>query len=346
MLNAEVHREIWQGKLPLCFNINSDDVSGMQQPEPYFMMVPRVTYFPLVLDRVVKYFNRFLDQGKDTLNEMWLDYDGQPIKWHHPVGLSWDLFGSSSDLPWRLILHFSKFPTEDLVRCNTKELIEANFMASVKEADALKHKSLVVKNLVKKEFNQLWSGLAYDKFDQFWQVNRKLMERSDNELFNSIPFRLYLPDYTYVQKIIKPLTTDRHMFIIREKPGIVPNQSHKIPLLENYDKNVTDYVQVKETTCAGNRKRWTTLLDLIQVSFSDRINDLIIKRSKDDAQSKETETRLAGDIIDIDDFRYRFLTHGIDIPLDAPLQWLSENMSYPDNFLHICAVPKDRQEYP
>ena len=32
--------------------------------------------------------------------------------------------------------------------------------------------------------------------------------------------------------------------------------------------------------------------------------------------------------------------HGIEVPLSVPLQWLSENMSYPDNFLHICIVPK------
>ena len=34
------------------------------------------------------------------------------------------------------------------------------------------------------------------------------------------------------------------------------------------------------------------------------------------------------------------LIHGIEVPLSVPLQWLSENMSYPDNFLHICIVPK------
>lgn len=28
-------------------------------------------------------------------------------------------------------------------------------------------------------------------------------------------------------------------------------------------------------------------------------------------------------------------THGIDINADTPLQWLSEHLSYPDNFLHL-----------
>lgn len=30
-----------------------------------------------------------------------------------------------------------------------------------------------------------------DKFDQFWSVNKKLMEISDGEGFKSIPFRVY-----------------------------------------------------------------------------------------------------------------------------------------------------------
>ena len=30
-----------------------------------------------------------------------------------------------------------------------------------------------------------------DKFDQFWSVNRKLMEHSGDELFKHIPFRIY-----------------------------------------------------------------------------------------------------------------------------------------------------------
>ena len=34
------------------------------------------------------------------------------------------------------------------------------------------------------------------------------------------------------------------------------------------------------------------------------------------------------------------LIHGIELSPESPLQWLSEHFSYPDNFLHICVVPK------
>ncbi len=36
--------------------------------------------------------------------------------------------------------------------------------------------------------------------------------------------------------------------------------------------------------------------------------------------------------------RLTILIHGLDVRLDVPLQWLSENLSYPDNFLHIALV--------
>ncbi|KAL1380265.1 hypothetical protein pipiens_014335 [Culex pipiens pipiens] len=31
-------------------------------------------------------------------------------------------------------------------------------------------------------------------------------------------------------------------------------------------------------------------------------------------------------------------SHGICVPESTPLQWLSEHLSYPDNFLHLCLV--------
>lgn len=293
-MDKEVLREIWHGQLPLCFKLHDDDVSGMHRPDPYYMMVSRVTYFPLVWDRVVKYFSRFMDQSKQpqSNNNIWLDFDGQPVRLQYPIGMSWDLLGSSCDLPWNLILHFSDFPAKELVRCNTKASIETNFFSNIKEADALKHKGSVIKNLEKKYHNQLWLGLLNDKFDQFWLINNKLMERIQNKLFRYIPFRLYFPDYTYVQKTIEPTEID------------------------------------------------TTMLDLIKLCFKNRMHDLIVNYTKMSSTDGEKE-----DEIDVNMFKYRFISHGTEIPFDTPLQWLSEHLSYPDNFLHICAVIKEKIEY-
>ncbi|CAF94783.1 unnamed protein product, partial [Tetraodon nigroviridis] len=36
---------------------------------------------------------------------------------------------------------------------------------------------------------------------------------------------------------------------------------------------------------------------------------------------------------------FQVVIHGIEPLLETPLQWLSEHLSHPDNFLHICITP-------
>ncbi|GJQ74644.1 putative involved in autophagic vesicle formation [Trypoxylus dichotomus] len=260
--DREVLREIWEGKLPICFTLNPDEVSEIQQPDPFYLMVPRLSYFPLVTDKVKKYFLKFLSNEKED-QEMWLEYDGQPLKWHFPIGVLFDLFMvSHADLPWNITVHFEKFPTQQVFRFNNKEAIESFFMSCLKEADVLKHRGVVINGMQKKDHNQLWLGLQNDKFDQFWAVNRKLMEfPSDQDHFRYIPFRCYCDD-GYRQKLIKPVTEE------------------------------------------GQRK---TLNDLLQEVFPNK-SDVKVR------------------------------THGVVPALNTPLQWMSEHLSYPDNFLHLCVI--------
>jgi hypothetical protein len=50
--DREVLREIWEGRLPVCFQLNSEEVYSPQTPDAYYLMVPRLSYFPLVTDKV------------------------------------------------------------------------------------------------------------------------------------------------------------------------------------------------------------------------------------------------------------------------------------------------------
>ena len=38
------------------------------------------------------------------------------------------------------------------------------------------------------------------------------------------------------------------------------------------------------------------------------------------------------------------VVQGIEPNLNTPVLWLSEHLSYPDNFLHICVVPRVENE--
>ena len=66
--------------------------------------------------------------------EIWLDFEGSPIKWHIPVGALYDQFCSlnndnnedpslssySTMLPWNLTVHFSKFPELEILHCESR----------------------------------------------------------------------------------------------------------------------------------------------------------------------------------------------------------------------------------
>lgn len=55
------------------------------------------------------------------------------------------------------------FPENELVRLPNRDAMEAHFMASLKEADVLKHRSSVISNMHKKDHKQLFSGLQSGK---------------------------------------------------------------------------------------------------------------------------------------------------------------------------------------
>lgn len=266
--DREILREVWDGRIPICFRIAVDEVYTLQHPEPFYVMVPRLSYFPIVTDKVQKHFSTHVREEHQN-SEMWLEYDGQPLKWHYPVGLLFDFYGADSSLPWNLTVHFQNFPEEELIHCPSRTAVQSHFMATVKEASALKHRTQLVQSMHPKDHKELWQGIMNDKFDQFWAVNKKLMENPGEACFKYIPFRLY--------------------------------QSNK-PLIQNLTRPVHE---------SGEKM---TLYNLLENMLPHVVQDIV-------------------------DSKLKLVTHGIEPSLDTPLQWMSEHLSYPDNFLHLVLLP-------
>ncbi|KAK9514368.1 hypothetical protein VZT92_027840 [Zoarces viviparus] len=268
--DKDVLRDVWFGRIPTCFTLNQDEVTE-REAEPYYLLLPRVSYLTLVTDKVKKHFHKVM--RAEDVEEMWFEYEGTPLKWHNPIGLLFDFHASNSVLPWSITVHFKNFPDRDLLHCPSNSVIEAHFMSGIKEADALKHKSQVVNDMQKKDHKQLWMGLQNDKFDQFWAINRKLMEYPTEEGgFRYIPFRIYqtTSDRPFIQKLFRPVSPEGSVH---------------------------------------------TLCDLLKEMYPVALPS--------DGEPK----------------RYQVVIHGIEPLLETPLQWLSEHLSHPDNFLHICVLP-------
>uniref|UniRef100_A0A8C4QEG5 ATG5 autophagy related 5 homolog (S. cerevisiae) n=1 Tax=Eptatretus burgeri TaxID=7764 RepID=A0A8C4QEG5_EPTBU len=154
--------------------------------QTHTVLLPRISYLPLVTD-------------KDT-GDVWFDFEGTPLKWHYPIGLLFDLYAPNSSLPWNITVHFKGYPQDELLLRSSKEEIETQLMSTLKEADSIKHRggagrrgcTGVMSELQRKEHRQIWLGLSNDKFEQFWAVNRKLMDvPAEETTFRHVPFRLY-----------------------------------------------------------------------------------------------------------------------------------------------------------
>lgn len=50
--DTELLHHLWNGKLAVCFQLDEQEIHGIQNPEPFYLMVSRMSYFPLVCDKV------------------------------------------------------------------------------------------------------------------------------------------------------------------------------------------------------------------------------------------------------------------------------------------------------
>lgn len=51
--DREILREVWDGRVAVCVQLASEDCNTLSAPDPYYLMVPRLSYFPLVTDKVI-----------------------------------------------------------------------------------------------------------------------------------------------------------------------------------------------------------------------------------------------------------------------------------------------------
>lgn len=144
----------------------------------------------------------------------WFSVEGVPLKWHLPVGLLFDLYsgsvghsaspqGSERDphdrdvyLPWKLELHFSDWPTDQLPPLDRDgKIVRDAFTNSMKEASFLRSgQAKVAMALPMQDFNALWESVIKNDLSIFKPVQNKLVHPVGvpNPL-RHIPVRVYLP---------------------------------------------------------------------------------------------------------------------------------------------------------
>ena len=118
-MDSQVKQE---NKFPWKNKKNQINSCDLLEPEPLYLLISRVSYLPLVTEKVKKHFSKSISNENQTQGgEMWFGFNGTPLKWHYQIGVLFDLLAGEDDkLPFNLTVHFTKFPEEVLFKCPNK----------------------------------------------------------------------------------------------------------------------------------------------------------------------------------------------------------------------------------
>ncbi|KAL5105337.1 Autophagy protein 5 [Taenia crassiceps] len=351
--NDAISQKIWDGSIPVSFCIFPNELPHelLSTPPPFLMLVPRVTYFPLVLEKTVLQFRTYLqgkflrsrtrsrsdltddsspahsaEESRPTKNDLdyWLSYDGVPLKWHYPVGLLFDLYGSPNNLPWEITVHFGDYPTDILLAPPvSRSAIEAIFLATLKEADQLKHRGRegpgpIFDELLPEDQHRLWNGLLQHRFDLFWSINKRFMQgapapvrslpppySAEDDTGNGQNTRIFGEDVAALMVATGAMKAFRHCpFRVYFSPHSFETSSPTMTYLQTL---VSPFIGVEGTPA----------------TFSD-VMVTLLKCSNVQLHAED----------------FTFLVHGVEVPPDTPAQWMCEWMAYPDNFVHVVACKR------
>lgn len=223
--DREIAKKIWDGKIAIQFNLDpSEIVSQLEPPLPYYLLAPRGSYIRLITEGVKRYFQEYAHEVTDINDEMWFSYNGKPLKWHYPIGVLFDILSYDTPLPWSITVHFSCFPADEVLSCKSgyvEKTVESHLLNTLKQSDSIKFGTAKkVQGLMKKDHLALWNGFkkqAYEEsYDQYWEVNKRIVTREEGENIKNIPFRIYDGDKPVFTKPASPLALDGNQITLGE----------------------------------------------------------------------------------------------------------------------------------
>jgi len=123
------------------------------------------------------------------------------LRWHCYAGVLWDLKRKPKSLPWRLRLHFTQYPANQILPMETSVMtaVERNYRNSLKQALFLQQgNAKVAMSISKQSHGQIWDSIITTNYKLFEQVNDELRAVS-----NMLPVRLFVDSRPPIQRPLK-----------------------------------------------------------------------------------------------------------------------------------------------
>lgn len=311
-INLALCEQIWNGCVPVLFDMASNEIisnimNGIQDPVSIFLLLPRISYLPLVTEKVHNHFATYAPALSDG---MWFEFNGNPLKWNFPIGVLYDLYiheqyknpnnndnndgkiDQNDDPVWKIIVHFQSYPSEDVImRCDNINAVKILFFNYLKQSLFLAYNNInAIASLKKDDQNALWNGVCTADYNLYFPIYQSLFGRISNKHSKMMryPFRIILRGFDEGDNTQK-------------KIDLIPIQR---PIKVNNDENDTDGNIITLEKCLKH-----IIPGVMQMYYNQNNNKQI-------------------DII----------IQGMKIPLNVPMMWLIRHATSADCFLYIVIV--------
>ncbi|GMM52400.1 Atg5 protein [Starmerella bacillaris] len=192
MLDA-IRERVWLGRVLIRVVVEEPYSIGKQE---YLLQANRLTYLPLYLPEILRYFQPFIDHNSD--GQWWFEYENTPLSISRPIGLLFDQYiKPNSSTPWVIKLRRGDQPNALLLDLNNIESLKTVWVNAFKESAYIRDgNAKAVMSLSKEDQEILWQSFtdadAKNTLQEFWTRMGQLLAKTKTRSTNwSVPVRVY-----------------------------------------------------------------------------------------------------------------------------------------------------------
>ncbi|KAI8593535.1 autophagy protein Apg5-domain-containing protein [Geranomyces variabilis] len=305
-IDETVAERLWDGQVPLRISMHPADAAALgvhNQSLSFYLSVNRFSYLTLIANDVRRFFAE-AEGGNSRLTEVddgdiWFECKGEPLKWHYPVGLLADIYNAADAA--NPIAPLPWHVTVRFLNFPADKLLRGHTesmlsMTSDAFMSMVKEADFMRNGNIKKVM-----GLSMQDQTQLW------------ESFAAHRFR----DFWNVNA----------QLVAGGSEGA--NGGSSYPRFLPMRVYVAGCAVVQEPVSpvdadSDHEHTLGEILSSILPRYCSQTPGGQVSRRSPNSTGEVTTFPAAVPIL-----------HGIEVPPDTPLVWLSRNCSYPDNFLHI-----------
>jgi hypothetical protein len=205
-VDASLAVQVRSGKAMARIRLAPGELSKLQQPEALFLLLARSWCAPFYFQRIHEHFKDYIPPswGASSGPEVWLEYDGHPIRWDAPLGAVVAALGAERE-PWEITAHFQGYP--ETLEAFTPSLLQPRVMNCIREAVVLLRGTVnPVMKLPKAAQLSLWESLEQEDASTFFDAVQGLV--GPLEQIQRVPVRLHWHPHGSLLAPVRPFDSD------------------------------------------------------------------------------------------------------------------------------------------